>query len=176
MSTAIVGDSHAMALAPGFDPLLAASGTRARILSAAGCPFVDDAAALSSLQAHCPAFTKKVLAYLLEHQEIHVVAIAARWPYAFARSFYDNGEGGVEMGPDDGLEPDAGRDRRFEASLRRLVQRLREAGKTVVIVYPVPEPGWDVPKYLVHRHLFGPGAAMPTIDEARWRRRAADSP
>jgi hypothetical protein len=172
-TTALVGDSHVMALAPGFDPLLAASGTRARVLSAAGCPFVDDSTAMGPLQAHCSAFTRKVLAYLLEHREIHVVAIAARWPYALARSFYDNGEGGVELGVDDGLRPDAARDRRFEASLRRVVQRLREAGKTVVIVYPVPEAGWNVPNYLVHRHQLGLGDAMPTIDEARWRRRAA---
>lgn len=171
--TAIVGDSHAMALAAGFDPLLAETGTRARVLSAAGCQFIDDPAALSALQAHCPAFTRKIMAYLLARRDIPVVVIAARWPYAFARTFYDNGEGGVELGPDEGLRPDAARDRKFEASLRRLVARLREAGKTVVLVYPVPEPGWDVPKYLVHRHLLGLGEQIPTIDEARWRRRAA---
>ncbi|RYE64925.1 MAG: acyltransferase, partial [Oxalobacteraceae bacterium] len=115
--TALVGDSHAMALAPGFDPLLEMTGSRARLLIAAGCPLIDDPRALSDLQKHCPEVASKVLKYIMENKEIQLVAMAARWPYAFARSFYDNGEGGVEIGPDDGLEPNASRDQLFEASL-----------------------------------------------------------
>ncbi len=170
---AVIGDSHAMALAPGFKPALDQTRTRARLLIAAGCPPVSDQRVMSALQPHCPAFTEHVLSWLVQHSEVSVVAIAARWPFSFHHSFYDNGEGGVEMGPDDGLEPDEARNRLFETSLRETVDRLLAANKTVVLIYPVPEPGWDVPKYLVHRYLQGRGGGMPTIDAARWRARAA---
>ncbi|MGX7893847.1 acyltransferase family protein [Tsuneonella sp. HG222] len=172
---AIIGDSHAAALAQGFDPVLAQTGTRMRLLVAAGCPPVSDPRVMSELQPHCPAFAEKVLAWLEAQPDIPVVAMAARWPYSFHHDFYDNGEGGVEIGPDDGLERDPARDRLFAQAVKATVDRLLAAGKTVVLVYPVPEPGWDVPKFLVHRYLQGKPAAMPSIDEARWRERAADA-
>ena len=171
--TAIVGDSHASALAPGFEPLLKKSGTRARLLAAAGCPFIDDRFALSSIQSHCPDHTRAMLRQISQDDEIRLVVIAARWTHAFRREFYDNGEGGVELGPQDRLKPDPSRDRLFEASLKRVVDRLRESGKAVLFVYPVPEPGWNVPNYLVHQFLLGNGREMPSIDASRWRSWAA---
>lgn len=170
--TAIVGDSHASALAPGLEPLLRESGTRARMLAAAGCPFVENPKALSEMQAHCPAHTRQMLARILADPDIRLVAVAARWPYVLARSFYDNGEGGVEIGPDDGLDSDPARDARFARSLKETVGKLIDGGKEVLIVYPVPEPGWDLPKYLVHSYLLGRGDEMPTIDARRWQARA----
>jgi hypothetical protein len=172
---AILGDSHAAALAPGFDQVLDETGTRTRLLVAAGCPPVADARVMSPLQGHCAAFTTRALQWLEREKGIRVVVLAARWPYAFSHSFYDNGEGGIETGPDDGLGFDAVRNARFATSLARTVDRLVAAGKTVVIIYPVPEPGWDVPKYVVHAYLQGRGSRFPTIDENRWRDRAAAS-
>lgn len=171
--TAIVGDSHAMALAPGFDRILADTGTRARLLVAAGCPFVADPRALSKIQSHCPSLRRWTLEKILRDENIRLVVISARWPYAFHRTFYDNAEGGIEIGPDDGLSRDANRDRRFEQSLNQAVERLRAGGKAVALVYSVPEPGWNVPGYLVHEYLLGGDPEMPSIDEERWRERAS---
>ena len=35
------------------------------------------------------------------------------------------------------------------------VRRFLDAGKKVLLVYPVPEMGWDVPTYLAKRAVFG---------------------
>lgn len=93
------------------------------------------------------------LKYVLNHPELKTVIIAARW------SLYLEGRA-VELGPAerngnvpqlqnrDGIQFDRfsaeARDA-FEASLDRSVHRLLQAGKKVVIVYPVPEIGYDVP-------------------------------
>lgn len=175
IATAIVGDSHAATLAPGFRPLLHTSGTRARLLSAAGCPYIDNSHALSAMQSHCATHTKRMHAAILADPQIRLVAIAARWPYAFNRAFFDNGEGGVETGPDDGLQPDPTRDKLFEKSLVRLTNELRAAGKTTLVIYPIPEPGWHVPNYLISDYLLGTGKGMPTISEAHWREWASTS-
>lgn len=169
--TVIVGDSHAAALAPGLDPLLNETGTRARILASGGCPFIEDPRALSEIQSHCPQWIRSTVARVARDKDVRLVVIASRWPYAFDRTYYDNGEGGIENGYLDQSPLHSRQQDLIERSIARLVNELRRAGKTVVLVHSVPEPGWDLPKYLVRRHLFGRPPIIPTIDESRWRKR-----
>jgi len=39
------------------------------------------------------------------------------------------------------------------------VRRLVALGKKVILVYPIPEAGWDVPRYIRNYHLRNPGDA-----------------
>ncbi|NIR61760.1 MAG: hypothetical protein GWO02_20875 [Gammaproteobacteria bacterium] len=79
--------------------------------------------------------------------------LSARWSILFEEERFDNGEGGVERGarrivPHDDPHVVGG-------LLRETVHRLLEAGRRVVLVYPVPEVGWNVPEYLLRTHQFG---------------------
>ena len=71
------------------------------------------------------------------------------------------------LGPNEGYEPPAISDQPgrvldiataellAERYVRQTVETLRQMGKTVVLVYPVPEVGYDVPSTLARLALFG---------------------
>lgn len=150
---AILGDSHAAALAPAFDPLLKERNVRLVEFVAAGCPPVLQEEILSRYQKHCARFNKLVLNRIMVEKNITTVILSARWTYYIERSFFDNGEGGVEAGPRDDW-PET-RHEATSAAFKSTVNLLLAAGKRVVLVYPVPEPGWDVPRYLIQSYRLG---------------------
>lgn len=150
---AIVGDSHAAAIAPAFDELLMQRNARMAEFVAAGCPPVLDDIALSAYQKHCAKFNRTVVARIQANEGISTVILHARWTYYIERSFFDNGEGGIEVGPRDDW-PEM-REKEMARSFKAMVSALLKSGKRVVLVYPVPEPGWDVPRYLAQSHRLG---------------------
>ena len=154
VSLAVIGDSHAVTLAPAFEPMLQARGRRGTLLVAAGCPPVLDNHVLNDFQTHCPGFNRRVLDYVISQSKITTVVLAARWAFNIERSFYDNGEGGVEIGPKP-IWPNPPSVARFGQAVQDVVSELIENGKQVVLVYPVPEPGWDVPRYMVRADMLG---------------------
>jgi hypothetical protein len=97
------------------------------------------------------------------------VVLAGMLPLLIEGSRFDNMEGGVEpgSGPDYVLSGVTDPDRENQKSLvqdsmRRTIQSLLNQGHTVVLVYPIPEVGWDVPTEVAqratlsqHRLVFG---------------------
>jgi len=146
---AFVGDSHAWAVAPAFDALLAARGARAMVATVSACaPVLDDILEIPD-HGGCTSLHRRTLRFLLAHPEIDTVVLAARWPYYLERADFDNGEGGVERNPMPPL------DRARRAAIGRaygdLSRALLAAGRRVILVYPVPEAGWTVPDRLARR-------------------------
>ena len=92
--------------------------------------------------------------YLIAEPDITTVALGARWAYYIERSFYDNQEGGVEIGPE-ALWNNPRSVSRFSEAVQKVVSELVANGKQVVLIYPVPEPGWDIPRYMVHADMLG---------------------
>jgi hypothetical protein len=50
---------------------------------------------------------------------------------------------------------------RLGAAFRDPIERLIGAGKNVVVIYPVPEVGWDVPNYLGKAILYSDEIVSP---------------
>lgn len=152
ITTAVVGDSHALAIAPAIKEFLSKNREKALLFTAAGCPPTLDASLLGKLQNHCAAFNRKVIQFIVEDRTIRNVIVHARWAYYTERQFFENQEGGVEEGPldqwDRKHDPKA-----LAAGYRKVVKKLLAAKKNVILIYPVPEVGWDVPKYLVKSEL-----------------------
>lgn len=170
---AIIGDSHAIALAPAFSEGLTRSGARALLFSRAGCAPILPVGGLDPIHAACADFYSGVTAELLRRREIGTVIVAARWTYDLERTFYDNGEGGNEGRSGEPVTPAAARPAVL-AGYQSLVRTLLGAGKRVVLVYPVPEAGWRVPRALAQIRMFGWGHAEPlTTSRARYEERQA---
>jgi hypothetical protein len=104
--------------------------------------------------------------------EIKEVILVARWAY------YDQGDG---YGPDANevrhlidLAPPARADVSQHASFARILERtvltLLRAGKKVIIVAPVPEPGFDVPEVLARDVEYGAGERQ-TLSASDYRAR-----
>jgi hypothetical protein len=129
----------------------------------------------------CARFVRRALEFLASRPDITTIVLNARWTYNLERTWFDNGEGGVEPGPRD--TPVTARDQqRMANDLAEVVKRLLALGRRVILVNPVPEPGWDVPVYMVKAwargrdvpDTFGPRAAIVAA-RARSAYRALDS-
>jgi hypothetical protein len=154
-SIAIVGDSHAAALAPGFEPLLHGTGKSALLLARSSCPPLIRFVEYDTVGQRGCAQTRHLIFQLLQRLgSIRTVVLAARWTLYLEHSLANNQQGGVEAGPSP--PPVTAADRAaFVAGLRDTVRALLAQGKNVIVVYPVPEAGWDVPLYLAKAQMRG---------------------
>ena len=139
------GDSHATSLASGVDRSAAQNGLAGELVISSGCPPLYRVVRYG--RRFCDEFNSEVLQYLAERDEITTVMLAARWAFA-VNGEYDKREESHALELIDLQSTgsgDADNAGIFEAGLRRAIERLRELGKDVVLVGPVPEIGYDVP-------------------------------
>ena len=159
---AVWGDSHSHAVALELGNTLATYGQGLRQFSYARC-----APAVGYYNvAHpdkCPEFNEEVLDVLLSDASLEYVILIARWAMFFEGVPFDNQEGGIESAGDRyglplGVPPKFVRNEEriplLGSVFRATVERLVESGKRVVVVYPVPEVGWDVPSFLAKAVLY----------------------
>jgi hypothetical protein len=100
-----------------------------------------------------------VYQYLIETPEIEYIILSARWTESIEGTGFDNKDGGVEPGKKSRFvikqkdefviyEPTLNRELLSKA-YSDSIHSLLAAGKKVVLIYLVPEAGWDVPNYIV---------------------------
>jgi len=161
----ILGDSHASSLAAGMVRVLGQG--EVRLLSTSGCPPVrhyarEDNRGLCA-QGHAHSYAR---AY--EGGVEDAVVLAARWSAGVWRGGVDNTEGGVEGKPPVYYVPVSGAalaDAEVAAGMVadyvETVAQTLAAGKRVVLVYPTPEMGWNVPHEMVRRAWMEGEEATP---------------
>lgn len=122
---------------------------------------------------------------ILNDSKYRNVIVMARWTIYLEGTGFDNGEGG-------GIEPDIGylwadggvdhvdRDRALSVrkiavaeSFKKAIYDLLKSGKRVLLVYPVPEVGWDVPTYASKKLLYSNEKSVTTSYEKFLERNAA---
>lgn len=155
-SVAIWGDSHAAVLANPLGQALAVEGIAVRELSGSSCMPVTGVRNTALKRAeYCAVHNRLMLNHMVSDPDLRVVVIFAFWnSYVEARDF-DNQAGALVRDslvavpldqPDD--MPDADRLAALTGLLRADLDRLVAAGKLVVILGPIPEPGFDLPDRL----------------------------
>lgn len=129
---ALVGDSHAAALAPGVRALAARGGMGLAQLTKASCPFLLGVSRKVSKQPRhmgdCAAFDRKVLQLVQQDERIGTVIIAGAWRAGSMRD--------ASYAPTSG--PDGSPGELLERGLSAAVLALRRSGKRVLIVRDVP--------------------------------------
>lgn len=85
-----------------------------------------------------------------------IVVLGGRLPLIVEETRFDNKEGGYEgsmrdfmQDPSNSLENKESRYKAIATQYKKTVEEILSAGHTVVLVYPIPEVGWDVPKRLL---------------------------
>ncbi|KAA0014330.1 acyltransferase [Billgrantia pellis] len=114
-------------------------------------------------EPECGRHNNQVLEYILEDDSVEMVIMLGRYPLQFEGVSFNNGEGGVEHDeavravPMDRLdiEDEELRIDVVGSLLQETVEKMANAGKRVILIYPVPEVGWDVPYLLVKEKIFG---------------------
>ncbi len=155
-TVALIGDSHARALVKALGYALGQKGTAVLDMHEAGCPPVRHFLRLYTGD-RC-RIQDATFDYLRELGGIKYVVIASRWAPKFEFTRFDNQEGGIELGTPTVFFPDierAGREITLSEAISEAVNELLSLGKTVILVYPIPEVGWDVPNYMAKLKMRG---------------------
>ncbi|MDE0883530.1 MAG: SGNH hydrolase domain-containing protein, partial [Myxococcota bacterium] len=171
----LLGDSHADALAPGLQSRAATLGFDLAQLTGSSCPPVPGLRAQADRSGACPAFNEHLFSWLESPESPPLIILAARWSLYLHGARFDNGLGGRELGKP---YPMRGSNGVSAAELyKQAVLRLLKAGKQVVVILPIPEAGWDVPKAAIKlllrgekpQHLANPSATIRARDGAAQR-------
>jgi peptidoglycan/LPS O-acetylase OafA/YrhL len=168
-SVILLGDSHAYALADEFDRTLRAQGRSAMLLhtSCHPVPGIYDSREPATAERirQCTAANDRMIEKATAASVTDVI-VAIRWTFRLADSDagYDNGEGGVEMDAPFHRNVAVGGTR--AEMLHRYIARL--SGKSVTLLYPVPEVGWNPGRLNMVRHSRGLGMGDISTSHARF--------
>jgi peptidoglycan/LPS O-acetylase OafA/YrhL len=149
---ALWGDSHASSLAEAFGDVLATHQTSLLLLANAGCPPVLGIVS-ANIESHCPQYTQAALAEI-ERRDLRKIILVAR--FAPPVEGFSTALGPAEKGkslrllnnPAGTITSDDERRAYYLQQFNLTVKRLTDAGRQVVLVYPVPETGYDIPSTL----------------------------
>ena len=179
-SVMLLGDSHAMAVSTALGTKLEDVGINFYDASYSGCVPLRGLRRFDRLD-ECAAFNDAAIRYAL-NSEISTVVLTARFPLYLYGNRYDNGEGGVEEGGAawvDLLERTNSKRNEAERRLRVLAayeERIRQLAQSfqVVLVYPIPEAGWNVPIYAFRNAYFNDGDQTLTTSYASYKERTQE--
>ena len=160
----LMGDSHSDAIAYPLHTALAAQNVGLKHMWYNGCPPIEGLHVLTRKNDYrCAEFNADAFAAVYADPTLEYVVLAGRFTIYFEGDGYDNGEGGVEhdayspAGLSDrapGPYPEAERRADVLRLYARQVTDLLAAGKKVILLYPVPEQGWDVPAFVAKTLFF----------------------
>jgi peptidoglycan/LPS O-acetylase OafA/YrhL len=167
----LYGDSHAEALM--FEAQKAFSKTEYGLLfsSTSGCPPVKNVyRADKPDKKACYEQNTKVYEDIVSNPLVEYVILTARWTLGMEGVRFDNREGGVEHGQKPQLDivengkylfhEDYSHRELIAKAYINSIQYLLERGKKVILIYPVPEAGWNVPDYMSRFYWLNPDSVF----------------
>ncbi len=152
-SVVIAGDSHAAPIAQILQDPLAGKGVTSYAWSFVGCvPIPSLHARVFEKHTGCVEYNNRLRSYL-DTLDNPVLVLSGRWQTYLREEAFDNGEGGIEKGRSftvdvvknsGASQVDIERERAVLTAYREELLSLLERYR-VLLVYPVPEAGWNVP-------------------------------
>jgi len=152
----LTGDSHAAALVGAMVEALEPVAVAVTQFTNSACLPIAGVSVDGEVD-QCSLLNDAILDYANSKSEEQFVVLASRWTLAFEGSRFNNGEGGVEKGRDAEFYPlgededmdDLARRQALTEKIHAHVNALLKTGKHVLLVYPVPEAGWNVPNLML---------------------------
>ena len=180
VSVMVLGDSHALALSDALGKGLSEAGIGYYHVSYGGCvPLAGFRRLRAAADSACSDFNEAAIRYAAA-TDIDTLVLIGRFPLYLHGDRFDNGEGGHEHGDSGAIDlldspsPDErSREARvlaaYESRIRELAQRFE-----VVLVYPVPPAGWNVPAQAFKLANLHDSEPTLTTSYARYFGRAAE--
>jgi len=148
----LVGDSHALSLLS--ELVITADHNNVKLISfvAGGCPYLLNTYVKLNENIHrtCQKERAIQLRKSLSELEPSTVVYAANMPYWLESKGFDNREGGKVRNRNvyeitDVKSDLAIRKKNLRSRITETIKDIQSMGHKIVIVYPIPEAGWDVP-------------------------------
>jgi len=154
-SILILGDSHAAASLASIADTLYRENKSALRIGFGGCtPIKNIAISRADIFDKCISLNNEVYDEFLASNRFENIILISRWTAHWLGSSFDNQEGGVEVLKINGnpLTALSGNTKTISkdviaAIYKESLKKLSELSN-LVIVYPIPEAGWNVPKAL----------------------------
>ncbi len=149
-----LGDSHFSSISP---QLVLSLGKNYNYLEAnmGGCPFVLNFSRYKEGNITGCDSTFQTLRVQAIETEPSIILIGGRFPLYLSSTLFDNKEGGEEGGKWHTFK--SLNSKSFEEAFLYTVQLLISNGHQVILIYPIPEVGVNVPQYIfnsLNRKLF----------------------
>jgi peptidoglycan/LPS O-acetylase OafA/YrhL len=161
----LIGDSHAGALAEEFKKALDATEIGFMASTHRACiPITGVYRSENNRNNECIEHNNSNYSYIESNENIQYVILAARWTLNLEGERFNNGEGGIEFGKKPKLNLiEEGEKKNYtgEELQKKIITRyidsvkeLLKTGKSIILVYPIPEAGWNVPDYITKASFF----------------------
>ena len=164
-STVLLGDSHAAILAKSIEKVYKKKNKSFVQLTYDGCPPALNLQIYKGKNFKCELFYSNVLKYLENNSNIKNVIIAARWPILIDGKRFKNELGGIEGGDFHKIIPtinnqllldEPKRKNIIKKEISKYIKNIIELEKKIILIYPIPVNGWNVPKtYARYLHFYG---------------------
>lgn len=168
----LVGDSHADHYAYALRDAATASGYRFWQLTVNSClPFVG----LIAQDRDCSDYANQVR-NALKNVNPDLIVLSARWTVYLTDQRFDNGEGGIEYGDvNTFILPNIDTDspdypNALFAEFSKGMDDLLNLGRKLLVIYPSPEAGWDVPQLYSKLHTINLGPSETMEISTSWQR------
>jgi len=143
---ALIGNSHAQMYAPAIERALVKRGMHRLLVPASGCaPIVE-----YNISGECLAMTRANIDAVLALKRTKVVVIAFAWAKMKDNMVDPTGNAVGQLSWE-----------QIRASLQATIDRFEKAGKQVILVGPIPRPGYDVASVVSREIAFGARSLSP---------------
>lgn len=162
-SIAVFGDSHSVGLAYQLGEQMKTRGLNARLHAYGGCGPLEDPDHAGPDRAECARWSADTFAAIRDDDAVTTVVVA----YKLAALLEGSARGIYPDFPDHVADDER---KRVEAGIRRVVDELAAAGKTVVFIPQVPE----IPKRMqptIYHFLDQDDSAIEGVERAWWDER-----
>jgi peptidoglycan/LPS O-acetylase OafA/YrhL len=147
----LLGNSHALMFAPVWASILAGRGLTGLLLNVNAClPTVQ-----ANVSRECIDTARRNLDEVMKLPRARLIVLGLSWDFA---------TDGL-VGPE-GRVLDNRDDRALVAALDDLITQIVRAGKKVVLIGPIAEPGWDVASTISRQLAFGHPVVRATFTPA----------
>ncbi len=160
---ALIGDSHSRAIAYALDIELKNFNTGIKLLTTQGCPPYFDVYT-KYLGFICSQINKENYDYISKETKIKYVIISNRWSrWINSTSDFNNDEGGIEHAEnpleiiqDGNIQyiPESEKRAIVKQKTIEAINRYLQLDKKVILIYPIPEMGWNIPNRLAKQSFF----------------------
>jgi peptidoglycan/LPS O-acetylase OafA/YrhL len=147
----LLGNSHAQMYAPAWQAVLSARGELGLLVPLNGClPTVQ-----ANITSACLQAASQNLAAVSSLRNARTIIIGLTWNYATG-----------ELVDAQDHSPDNTHDQALVSAIDDLIDRLQRAGKRVILIGPLAEPGFDVASVVSRQLAFGHPLDRPSYASA----------
>ena len=154
----LFGDSHAGSLEPALHKKSMESERNGKNYTYAACQPTFNAIGKSHEEKSiCDKFRTDFLNHLQTDLIPETIIVSARWAQIIEAESFDNGEGGKEGGTRELNQPHSNKKTNVNLRMDAYANSLRvllNSGRKIVLIYPIPEMGWNVPRRMLRLYAL----------------------